>query len=137
MTGQPNSGKTTIANYLKSIKPEIFVIDGDNLRDITKNYDYTQTGRIKNITDAQTIASYIHSLNKTVVIAMVSPYRNLREDFKSKYNVIEIYLTSSRKGKESFKVKDYEPPLNSFYHIDTDNVSVEEVTNKILKLINE
>lgn len=137
LTGQPNSGKTTIANHLKTKNSEFFVIDGDNLRDITKNYDYTQEGRIKNIIDAQTIASYINSLNKNVVVAMVSPYRNLREQFKSKQNVLEVYLTSDRKGKESYKVENYEAPINNFHHINTDLFTVEEVCDKILKLNNE
>lgn len=137
LTGQPNSGKTTIANCLRKINSKIFVVDGDTLRDITKNYDYSQNGRLKNITDAQIIASYIDNLNETVVVAMVSPYRHIREEFKSKHKVIEIYLTSNRLGKEGYKVKDYEPPLTNFHHINTDEFTVEEICDQILNLTNE
>ena len=62
---------------------------------------------------------------------MVSPYINLREQFKSKYPVIEIYLVSNRKGKENFKVNEYEPPISNFLQINTDLYTVEECISKI------
>ena len=53
LTGQPGSGKTTLANQLiksltqnnKNIK--ILNIDGDDLRALNKNKDYSKKGRIK------------------------------------------------------------------------------------------
>ena len=52
-TGQPGSGKTTLANELilnlKRNSPEkkVINIDGDDLRSISKNKDYSKEGRIK------------------------------------------------------------------------------------------
>lgn len=135
-TGQPNSGKTTLAKALteeyKDIN-EYFFIDGDKLREITKNFDYTKEGRYRNILDAQSIAAYLHNNKKDVIVAMVSPYLELREQFKSKYPVIEIYLTSNRLGKENFKIKDYEPPTSNFIHIDTDKFTIDKCINLIKK----
>ena len=53
-TGQPGSGKTTLANELilnlKRDFPDkkLINIDGDDLRSISKNKDYSKEGRIKN-----------------------------------------------------------------------------------------
>ena len=58
LTGQPGSGKTTLANeFINSIikdNPAIKIIniDGDDLRSINKNKDYSKEGRIKNISTA-------------------------------------------------------------------------------------
>ena len=55
LTGQPGSGKTTLANeliiHLKKSNPSIKIInlDGDDLRNISRNKDYSKEGRIKNI----------------------------------------------------------------------------------------
>ena len=64
---------------------------------------------------------------------MVSPYIELREKFKNEYPVVEIYLTSNRTGKESYKINEFQTPMNNFLHIDTDKYSVEECINQIEK----
>ena len=62
-TGQPGSGKTTIAiNLIKKLNANnisnVMHIDGDDLRDLTSNKDYSKKGRIKNIELAQKIALF-------------------------------------------------------------------------------
>ena len=54
LTGQPGSGKTTLANellnYFKSVNyDKVINLDGDDLRLINKNKDFSKEGRIKNI----------------------------------------------------------------------------------------
>lgn len=46
-TGHPGAGKTTLALELIKQLDNPIHIDGDNLRDILKNYDYTDIGRKK------------------------------------------------------------------------------------------
>jgi adenylylsulfate kinase-like enzyme len=53
LTGQPGSGKTTICEQIMSIHTEFFHVDGDDLRDLFDNKDYSKTGRRKNIELAQ------------------------------------------------------------------------------------
>ena len=53
LTGQPGSGKTTLANKLvdylnkQNKKNKVINLDGDDLRSINKNKDYSKKGRIK------------------------------------------------------------------------------------------
>ena len=65
ITGQPGSGKTTLAkafiNFISKENPssKIINIDGDDLRSISKNKDYSKKGRIKNISTAISIVRFL------------------------------------------------------------------------------
>jgi len=141
LTGQPASGKTTLANLLinklskDNPRSSYFNIDGDDLRDLFQNKDYSRKGRESNIRLGMSIAAYLINKNCTPIISLVSPYRELREEFKSKFNVLEVYLhTSEIRGRENFFVKDYEKPLNKFLEIDTTHQSKMESLNEILNV---
>ncbi len=70
-TGQPGHGKTTLAKALIAqlkrggYKP--YHIDGDDLRSLTTNNDYSRVGREANIREAQDIAHYLHTQGEIVV----------------------------------------------------------------------
>ncbi len=141
LTGQPASGKTTLANMLidyfkiNEDNKEFFNIDGDDLRDLFQNKDYSKKGRYANIRLGMSIAAYLINKNKIPIISLVSPYRELREEFKEKYNVLEIYLhTTEIRGREDYFVKDYEKPLQNFIEIDTTYKSEKESLNEILNV---
>ncbi len=141
LTGQPASGKTTLANMLidnfnkKGHEKDFYNIDGDDLRDLFQNKDYSRKGRFANIRLGMSIAAYLINKNKTPIISLVSPYRELREEFKSKYEVLEVYLfTSEIRGRENFFVKDYEKPLKNFIEIDTTHQTEQESLNEILNV---
>ena len=139
LTGQPGSGKTTLAEAIhkkiseKYSKEKIIIVDGDDLRNITTNKDYSRKGRENNIITAQKIAHFLSNKNFIVIVALVAPYLKIREDFKSITPVSEIYLhTNEVRGREHFFADDYEKPEKDFLEIDTTNKKVEECVNEIL-----
>lgn len=135
LTGQPGSGKTTICKRILWDKPGIFHIDGDDLRDLFENKDYSEQGRRKNIELAQQIAEFLHKKGKDVVVSLVSPYKDQRDKFKKKIgeSLKEVYIhTSQIRGREDYFVKDYEPPTENFLSIDTTDEFVEESVFKVL-----
>ena len=132
-TGQPGSGKTTLGKALINRLEKAYHIDGDDLRDLSANVDYSEQGRISNIRTAQSIAMYLDNKGKNVIVSVVAPYRWLREEFKNRHNVNEIYLhTTEIRGREHYFAEDYEPPKKDFLDIDTTEVTVEECISKIL-----
>ncbi len=140
-TGQPGSGKTTLATLLvehfKTRGRRVEHIDGDGLRSLTQNFDYSEMGRRKNIETAQAIAKGMNDADKIVVVSVVAPYIDLREKFKELAPVVEFYLHSTEKrGKEAYWVEAYEPPQNNFTDIDTD-ASIEVCMHKILEVVVE
>jgi adenylylsulfate kinase len=117
---------------------DVFHIDGDDLRDLFENKDYSEVGRRKNIELAQQISEYLHNKGKHLFVSLVSPYKDQRDKFKSKMgnNLIEVYVhTSEIRGRESFFVQDYEPPTENYIDIDTTNISINDSANIILDFI--
>ena len=142
-TGQPSSGKTTLGNKLyKFLKTEkrnwrrdVFHIDGDDLRKLTVNKDYSDKGRETNIRNAQMIAEFAHNNGCDVVVSVVAPFRKLREEFKDKISVdmVEIYLhTTEKRERYKFRAKDYEEPEINFVDIDTTSDSPDMSFSKII-----
>jgi len=141
LTGQPGSGKTTIAKALKKKilsnceDNNVILVDGDDLRDITTNKDYSRQGREKNIITAQKIAHFLSNKDFIVIVALVAPYLNIREKFKLITPVLEIYLhTEEIRGREHFFAKDYEKPKKDFLDMDTTKKTVEDCVDEILSI---
>jgi adenylylsulfate kinase len=114
---------------------DVFHIDGDDLRDLFENKDYSEVGRRKNVELAQQISEFLHNKGKHVFVSLVSPYKDQRDKFKEKMGdkLIEVYVhTTEVRGRESFFVKEYESPTEKFLSIDTTNESVTESAKKIL-----
>ena len=109
-------------------------IDGDDLRGLSSNVDYSEQGRISNIRTAQSIAMYLDNKGQNVVVSVVAPYKWLREEFKERHEVNEIYLhTTEIRGREHYFAEDYEAPTSNFLDLDTTNISVEDCIDKIVK----
>ena len=140
-TGQPSHGKTVLAKLLKEELEkygEVFHIDGDDLRALTLNADFSEQGRKDNVKGAQKIAHYLHNEDYTVVVSLIAPYRWQREELKTMLgaNLVELYVhTTSPRERDHFSVKDYEAPLENFIDVDTTDDTPEESIAKILKLI--
>jgi adenylylsulfate kinase len=135
-TGQPGAGKTVLANLLKKDKfGRAFRIDGDEMRELFANKDYSIKGRIANIDAAQKISHYLHNQNRIVIVSLVSPYLDQREEFKQILgdDIKEIYIhTSEARERDHFHVKGYQPPLENYINIDTTNDTPEQSLKKIL-----
>ena len=142
LTGQPGSGKTTLAkSTIKNLKNEnpsikIINIDGDDLRHISSNKDYSKEGRIKNISTAISIARFLSNKKYTVIISIVAPYRFLRDELKEEFSFLEVYLyTDEVRGREDFFAKDYEVPIDKkTLFLDTGKLNIEECTNEIFNV---
>ena len=111
-------------------------VDGDDIRDIFQNKDYSENGRRQNIQKAQDISQFLYAKGNSVIVSLVSPYKDQRDNFKQNPNVVEIYVhTDEIRGREQFHVQNYEQPTENFIEINTTNTTVEECIEKIVKYV--
>ncbi len=162
-TGLSGSGKSTIANIVEQelhkqgIKT--YTLDGDNIRKGI-NYDLTFSpeDRTENIRRIAEIANLFVDAGVVVLAAFVSPYKKDRENIKSivkDVNFVEIFVNTSveeckrRDVKGLYKkarageIKNmtgisapYEVPENPDIEIKTEEKTVEQAVNQILKYLN-
>ena len=135
LTGQPGAGKTVLAKLLIENLVADFHIDGDDLRALTANKNYGIKGRIENVGRAQNIAHYLHNVTEDVVVSLVSPYIDQREEFKTLLgdNITEIYVhTTEPRERDHYHVKNYQAPQENFLSIDTTEDTPQDSLEKII-----
>jgi gluconate kinase len=135
--GQPHSGKSTIANEILARTTSFINIDGDELRKLFVNKDYSREGRIKNLNRASDIAHFLNSIRSNVILSLVYPYKEARDYLNSlTKDVAWVYLHyTGERGREEFHVKDFELDLleENVLSLDTSKTSLEDC----LKIIDE
>lgn len=135
--GQPHCGKSTIANEILKQTSTFINIDGDKLRELFVNKDYSREGRIKNLNRASDIAHFLNSIKNNVILSLVYPYKDARDYLNSlTKDVAWIYLHyTGERGRESYHVQDFDVPIDgeNVLKLDTSVLSVE----KCLILIDE
>lgn len=138
--GQPHSGKTTLAQQLEFEELYDFHIDGDHLRTMFKNTNYSREGRINNLNRASDIATYLHYNGNDVVLSLVYPYKEARDYLNSLVPDVKwvfLHYTGER-GREQFHVKDFELDLleEKVLALSTSRWSVEECVHLIEDYVN-
>jgi len=101
--GKSNSGKTLLAKKIltevKKKKYKFIHIDGDEIRKITFNRDYSINGRYNN---AILISNLVYFLNKNKMNIVVSTLSNfpkiLIQNRKKIKNYFEIFINSNKKN---------------------------------------
>jgi adenylylsulfate kinase-like enzyme len=143
--GQPHSGKTTLAHSLQTklfieYGEHIPIIDGDEIRDIFKNKDFSREGRLRNLQRISDIATFLSHKYPHVIISAVYPYKEAR-DYLRELNdnivfTVELEYFKER-GRENYHVKDFESENDgvNYMKIDTDKLPLEVCTEKIFKII--
>lgn len=135
--GQPHSGKTTLGKLLKQFlqlekhnwKTDVHHIDGDEMRKLYNNTNYSREGRIANLNRASDIAAYLDSKGLDVVMSLVYPYLEARTYLNDLVSDVKwIYLTyKGERGRENFHVTDFDYPIGeNVITIDTTNQSEED-----------
>jgi len=135
--GQPNSGKTTLAKMFYNYKN----LDGDELRELFANKDFSREGRIRNLNRASDIAHYLHRHGNNVILSLVYPYKEARDYLNSlEDNVVWVYLHyDGERGREAYHVKDFELDLleENVLTLNTSEIPVDDCFSKINRYIYE
>lgn len=142
--GQPGAGKTTLGKHLEQYLKHLptngcdpVLIDGDDLRTLFTNTDYTKKGRYQNIRNANAIATHAeHVLQRDTIMTLVNPYKCLRDELRVNNKcVTEVFLWTKRSLRKEYHVKTFEEG-DPNYMINTDDASARtwETFKLLLKL---
>jgi adenylylsulfate kinase-like enzyme len=109
ITGRRNSGKTTLAYRLRAQILNSVVIDGDEVREYFPT-GYTDEDRYKNQERIAKIAALLEKQGVTVIVACVSPKREVRKELQFEYfdECIEICMPFG----ELWEGTEFEEPLH-------------------------
>lgn len=149
--GQPGSGKSTLAKEIQKayfLNLDVFqkpmtppIVDGDDIRDIFQNKDYSKEGRIRNLQRISDIATFLESKYNIVIISAVYPYLEAREYLNSickEIKWVHLYPTNDPE-RIKFNVEDFDYPNNepNTIIINTQTFNIEQSTNRIIEFINQ
>ncbi len=108
ITGNSKSGKTTLANQMKTDKT--IILDGDAVRNIQPT-GFSQEDRWQHNIRIAKWAKMLEGQGFDVIIAFICPYKKLREEVKEITNCSVIYLSGGIKHKKY----PYEYEKDKFY----------------------
>ena len=161
-TGLSGSGKSTIANALeKELHAQgkrTYILDGDNIRQgLNKDLGFIDADRIENIRRVAEVAKLMMDAGLIVMTAFISPFRAEREmarELIGQEHFIEVFVDTplevceQRDPKGLYKKarsgqlpnmtgldSPYETPNNSDLTINTNQLNVKEILQKIINVL--
>ena len=160
-TGLPGSGKSTLAieleSYLFQNGVQVYVLDGDNIRQgLSSDLGFSPADRTENIRRIGEVGTLFADAGFIVITAFISPYRKDRElarqvagDFFNEiYIKADVTTCEKRDPKGHYKLArtgkipqftgvsaPYEEPNNPDLIVDTNNQSVDQCKEHLIKFI--
>lgn len=155
LTGLSGAGKSTIADALalraKAAGLRVEVLDGDSIRAITSNQNFSKEERNKNVKTVGLLAHFLQRQGTLVIVAMISPYRESRDFSRDLcHPFCEVHVATSLEECERRDVKGlykrarsgeipqftgiddpYEPPLRPEFQFDTTRISRDEIVEHL------
>ena len=163
-TGLSVSGKSTLAHVIEErlllLKCSTFVLDGENVRHgLCSDLEFSDKDRKDNILRIGETAKLMLESGIIVLTAFISPFLDDRESVRNLMphgNFIEIYCKASLaiceerdinglyKKARAGEIKNltgidspYEKPIKPQLTLDTENLSIEDATEKVMELLVE
>jgi adenylyl-sulfate kinase len=162
MTGLSGAGKSTLANAvedkLNQLGKHTYILDGDNLRHgLNQDLSFSVEARNENVRRAAEVARLMVDAGLIVIVGLISPLKAERNHARSlfgKNQFKEIFLSTSLQACEKRDVKGlyqkaragdlkdftgidspYEEPQAPEIELNTENLTVEQAVDVIMKAI--
>jgi adenylylsulfate kinase len=156
LTGLPAAGKTTVASnlseVLKTAGAQVYLLDGDVVRALNNNrLGFSREDRITHMIQVGNTAKMLKDCGKICIVALISPYREIRQEIIRKVGAIEIFVDAplevcrnrdpkglyalAQRGEiKNFTGVDdpYDAPLHPQVHLHTHLESPEESAQHVL-----
>lgn len=142
-TGEHGSGKTTLANLLKTAltknnpNREVELLDDELMKKILDFKRYQDQGIRNYAQQVYAIALYLNfDGDRDIIISINSPFRDLRNELKFSARVAEIYTVNRESaGTDIQQIQKYEPPFSDFIELDITGCDQFTSLNELLEKI--
>lgn len=132
LTGNTNSGKTTLGCILRG-KLNGILLDGDDMRfAISENAGFSKKDREEHNLRCARLAKVLQSQGFNIVISVIAPFQETRDKIDKIINPIWIYVKRDLPIDDS---RPYEIPKDPDIIIDTDKLSIEESIDVIVNYL--
>lgn len=108
ITGNSGSGKTTLAKQMKT--PKTVILDGDDVRNCWAT-GFIKKQRWEHNLSIAFLARILESQGFDVIVAVICPYKKLRDEVQAITKCSFIYLKTKAKSKDH----PYEYEKDKFY----------------------
>jgi cytidyltransferase-like protein len=133
ITGQSNSGKTTLANTLQQ-KIGGVILDGDELRkSVSLGLGFSKYDRNKHNLRIARLAKSLSKFNP-VIISVIAPFERTRTEITKILDPIWVYI---KRDLPKEKNKPYEIPKHPHIVVDSDIQTLDEEIRCILNFLNK
>lgn len=127
--GLPGSGKTTLAQNLAKIMSTVRHINADEQRKIYDDWDFSESGRIRQSLRMRFISEHYSLLGYTVLADFVCPLEQTRDLYKPDF---VIWMDTIEAGRFENTNKIFTPPTHVDIHItDWDTIDPKAIANAI------
>jgi len=94
ISGNTGSGKTFMAEMLKTVIPNVIHLDGDKMRKIWTDLGMSENDRWENNKRIARLADMLH-WDKNIIVSVIAPYKDLRKVIDDICHPLWIYLPST------------------------------------------
>ena len=115
LTGQTQSGKTTLARKLASGSKNTVVLDGDELREVWPGLKLSKEDRWEQNLRVARLAKLLESQGLTIIVSVIAPFEDLRREIETICGCKFIHLDNNNFTYDCNKP--YEKPHNPIIKI--------------------
>lgn len=123
--GLPGSGKTTLALSLISILPEAVHLNADHLRKVYDDWDFSESGRIRQSLRMKFTSEHYSSIGTVVFADFVCPLPQTRKLYQADF-IIWMDTISTGRFEDTNKV--FVPPE----HVDVHLTNWDDIDPKVI-----
>jgi hypothetical protein len=117
--GLPGSGKTTFAKKLTELLGDVEHLNGDELRKVSNDWDFSPEGRLRQATRMQSVAS--KSKKKYVICDFVCPLPEMRATIKADW---VVWMDTIEEGRFEDTNRMFVPPETYDFRITEQNANI-------------
>ena len=126
--GLPGSGKTYLAERLVPLIDAAWY-NADKLREMANDWDFSETGRLRQSKRMRTFADFEKTHGRYVVCDFVCPTRETRKNFDADF---VVWLDTIKEGRFENTNKLFQAPKNVDFHVKEWNDSNHKILAKKL-----